>query len=438
MRWTVFLLLFAVVVPVAVHSQAATPSRDARSANQSATALLEEVHQLYAGAKYYHIEATEVRETKQELLHSWSKSMTTAAMAPENRYHFEVRGAGRWWVQTSDGKNEWIYRPGVQEYMQQTAPEAGPSEFKDPSSKDPISYEMMVLTTAQKTLKNLADSLTSLHSPVYLFDQTLVLNGKDVGCHLIQVERQQGPSSQINWRLTLWIDKETHLIRQQQTHMEGSSNANQPDEHIVEDITTTYTVMSLEASSEPESLFAFAPPAKAKLVAKFEYHSLYSGGKNLAGTAAPPVKLHSADGNTVSLDSFRGKPVLIDFWATWCGPCMKALPSVEKLYQDTADKGLVMLSIDEDHDAKKAADFWAKHKEPWPDFHDDDWEIQHLFAGNGIPQFVLIDASGKITFSRTGEADSVLRAEIAKLGPQFASLASDATAMISEEKQSTK
>src|SRR6266849_6341775 len=134
MRWIVCLLLLAVMGPFSVHAQVVTSAAAADGDEPDPVGLLEEVNQRYADAKYYHIEATEEREMKQELSRNWSKTVTTAVMAPGNRYHFEVRAAGRWWVQISDGKVEWILRPGVQEYMQQAPPQAGPSEFNNPSS----------------------------------------------------------------------------------------------------------------------------------------------------------------------------------------------------------------------------------------------------------------------------------------------------------------
>jgi thiol-disulfide isomerase/thioredoxin len=77
----------------------------------------------------------------------------------------------------------------------------------------------------------------------------------------------------------------------------------------------------------------------------------------LAGEPAPSLKLKSEDGKVVALDSFRGKPVLLDFWAKWCGACVSALPKLAQIYQEAKDKGLILLTVDQDEEAKTAAEF---------------------------------------------------------------------------------
>jgi thiol-disulfide isomerase/thioredoxin len=450
MRWIIRLLLFAAIA--SFHASLSIAAEDAGSPPNAAK-LLDEAKQRYADAKYFHVEVTEEQSGKGEYFRSWSKTVTTAVMAPGNRYRFEVRASRRWWLQVSDGHSEWILRPGVQEYMKQDTPQAGPTEFPDPfhtpsssstsststAPRDPILYEQAVLTTAQKTIKTLAESLSRMGSPIYVRDETLVLNDKEIPCYVIESVRRSGSTTQGTYQQLLWIDKETHLVRRMETHSGSAGNPNMPDEASVYDTTETFGVVDLNPSSDPDNLFALTLPEKAKLVTKFEYHTYSFGGKDMAGTAAPSLTLHAADGSGVSLASFHGKPVLIDFWATWCGPCMKALPSTEKLYQDIARTGLVMLSVDEDHEADKAKEFWAKHKEPWPNYHDDNWEVEHSLGSSAIPYFVLIDASGKIAFTHTGggeATESLLRAAISKLGSQFASLNGE-TKPSTVEKQQT-
>ena len=78
--------------------------------------------------------------------------------------------------------------------------------------------------------------------------------------------------------------------------------------------------------------------------------------------------------------------------------------------------GAHQVSIDEDEDARSATDFWSEHGFPWSDFHDSNGEIAQKFLQSGIPQYVLIDASGKVVFVAGGAGPERLRAAIAKLG----------------------
>jgi len=152
-------------------------------------------------------------------------------------------------------------------------------------------------------------------------------------------------------------------------------------------------------------------------------------GPDLTGKAAPPLTLKSADGKQISLASFRGKPVLIDLWATWCAPCVESLPRLARLYQQTRKTNLVMIAIDRDEDAKNAIDFLAKKNYTWPNFHDEG-EARKAFGASGIPRIILIDAEGKIVYDAVGvraddrgDEDALITA-VTKLGPEYAFLAS--------------
>ena len=143
---------------------------------------------------------------------------------------------------------------------------------------------------------------------------------------------------------------------------------------------------------------------------------------DMTGQDAPDVQLVAADGTSVPLSSYRGKPVLLDFWATWCKPCVESLPKLAELSKETAPKGIVLLGVDEDREDKKASDFLAGHNYSWPNTHDDG-SIHEAFNRVGLPLIVLIDAQGKVVYYKGGEDDYGLRAAIAALGPQYASLA---------------
>ena len=115
--------------------------------------------------------------------------------------------------------------------------------------------------------------------------------------------------------------------------------------------------------------------------------------------------LRDLDGELISSDDYIGKgPVLLDFWATWCKPCMKNLPKVEKIYQEYADKGLTVLAINEDgtRSLSKVEPLVNSLGLTFPVLIDEDREIMRLYNVNGLPTSVLIDENKEIVLTLRG------------------------------------
>ncbi len=121
----------------------------------------------------------------------------------------------------------------------------------------------------------------------------------------------------------------------------------------------------------------------------------------LTGQPAPNFTLKTADGKEVSLKDFKGKVVLINFWATWCPPCREELPLFEKIYEKYKDKGFVILAINTDPENLKdfMKDFGVKLT--FPILIGDD-KILDLYPVRGLPTSFLIDREGKIVKVRLG------------------------------------
>jgi peroxiredoxin len=119
--------------------------------------------------------------------------------------------------------------------------------------------------------------------------------------------------------------------------------------------------------------------------------------QHAAGHECPAVAFTAFDGKKIDLKELRGKVVLLDFWATWCGPCVGKIPEIKQLYQAGHDRGLEVLGISLDDDREKLAAFLKKNDLPWPqDFDGKGWdnEISSRFGVHAIPQVWLIDRQG--------------------------------------------
>jgi thiol-disulfide isomerase/thioredoxin len=121
---------------------------------------------------------------------------------------------------------------------------------------------------------------------------------------------------------------------------------------------------------------------------------------------APAFAVTTVDGKRVSLDDLQGKVVLIDFWATWCGPCREALPNIQKIAQKFQGQPLVILSVSLDRDESKWKDFIAKNNMTWLQYRDGGFEgsLAHLFSVNAIPHTFTIDADGVLQDEHIGDA----------------------------------
>jgi thiol-disulfide isomerase/thioredoxin len=123
------------------------------------------------------------------------------------------------------------------------------------------------------------------------------------------------------------------------------------------------------------------------------------------------------DGTKFTSADWKGKVVLVDFWATWCGPCLAELPNVKKIYAQYHDKGLEMIGVSCDRDEAALTKFLAENKDmPWPQLYDKAKPGWHALATqygvNGIPTMFLIDKQGIV---RTVEARGKLEELIPKM-----------------------
>ena len=124
------------------------------------------------------------------------------------------------------------------------------------------------------------------------------------------------------------------------------------------------------------------------------------------GENAPNFTLKNLEGKDVSLSEFRGKFVLINFWATWCGPCKIEMPSLESLYQKFKNKNFAMLAISNDMFGETVVKPFVKtHKLNFPILLDQRLKASNQFGVVSLPSTFMIDPKGKIIGALYGAED---------------------------------
>jgi len=128
------------------------------------------------------------------------------------------------------------------------------------------------------------------------------------------------------------------------------------------------------------------------------------------GKQAPDFQLNTLDGQSVSLSTLKGKPVLINFWATWCGPCAYEMPYLQQVYDDWRGKGLVLLAINVRESPSRITEFMQTQGLSFPVLLDNDGNVTQQYGILGIPTSFFIDKEGIIQGIKVGPFQS--KAEI--------------------------
>ena len=135
------------------------------------------------------------------------------------------------------------------------------------------------------------------------------------------------------------------------------------------------------------------------------------------GRPAPAFNLANLDGRKVSLDQFKGKVVMLDFWATWCGPCRMTMPLLENLQKEYANT-IILLAINLQEPGDIVKDYMRQHNLHSQVLLDEEGAVGQTYGAEAIPMQVLIDKQGIVRDVMTGfnpRMATRLRSEIEKL-----------------------
>ena len=379
-------------------------------------ALLKKVSETYKNLKRYHFEGVTVMESKagEGQVRSESRSEETfsiAAVKPD-RMRGEMRSPTFSLLTVSDGRTDWVLASATNQYTKKPAGQKG---RPGAGGLDPVSSWVSRSTSRLAEYERLADRAKEAK---ILREEAVEVSGGRVNCYVVEVEYQPtvGYPNVPSSRRTLWVDKARYLVLRSIT----TTKYQVPYSHPYEvKNTTTFTTAKVDEPL-PDTLFVFVPPEGAKEVEEWSFPGLTTRPEvkraEFIGKEATDFTLKDLDGKEFNLQSLRGKVVLLDFWATWCGPCRVELPYIEKLHREFKDKDLLVLGID-DEEPEVARDFMKKSGYTFTTLVDDQHAAAQSYQINLIPQVLIIGKDGKVVnhyFGTKGEDE--LRAGLQKAG----------------------
>lgn len=116
-----------------------------------------------------------------------------------------------------------------------------------------------------------------------------------------------------------------------------------------------------------------------------------------ANQKAPDFTLEDMQGNKVSLSDFEGKVVIINFWATWCPPCIEEMPSMEKLQERFKGEDFVLLAVNVEENSRKIVErFLKKNPFSFPVLLDEDAVVQQIYGAYRFPETVIVGRNGDV------------------------------------------
>ena len=121
--------------------------------------------------------------------------------------------------------------------------------------------------------------------------------------------------------------------------------------------------------------------------------------------AAPEFDLAEPSGQRIRLSDFRGKPLIVNFWATWCPPCRAEMPSLQRAWEQLEQEGIGVVAINVGEDAKAIGQFMATSGLTFPLLMDRDSRVRRAWAVQGLPMTFVVDPKGRTVYRVVGDRE---------------------------------
>jgi thiol-disulfide isomerase/thioredoxin/outer membrane lipoprotein-sorting protein len=328
--------------------------------------------------------------------------MSSAYLNP-GKTRIESKTAGVTILDVSDGETTWVYDSMGKQYA------------KIPAVQGPAA----VLASLGV---NMPDA-SSIHTSYKITgEESIEIDGQEHDCRVVEMQvgeftlpstpNVKTPPKVTSVAMTSWIDKQLGIDLQSTLTMKmqiGGKDVAMYEKTVKKSIKINQPL--------DEALFTFTPPPGAKEVKELNLFGPLAAKPDLAGKPAPAFELKSITGQTFSLAALKGKTVLLDFWATWCPPCRRSMPALEKLSLEFKNSDLVILGVDSGEEREIVEKFLKKTPLGYPAVLSGESGILESYQVTAYPTFILIGRDGKIIANDIGfSGEDQLRRMIDKAG----------------------
>ncbi len=336
-----------------------------------------------------------------------SRAKVKLASAPAGKFYLRIEPEGKdAYVLVSNGQKSWAWVPRLKQYTEEEA--AFVEENDDGEEGGSDNERDLAETFARLVMPALARLHTDAQNANFSGDAAVNFAKRKEKWPVLRVLSR--PASDNSQTLTqLAVDPETLAIgRMVYNSLMRAAN---PAENVKVQMTIDFS--SFQIGAAPDT-FEFDPPKGAKLVDAVPIPG--QTGSFLLNQTAPDFELKTLEGEKVHLADLRGRPVLLSFWASWCGPCRRELPQISALVKDYREKGLAAFGINDEGKgaARKFADDAGL---AFQTLDDSSSKVHRLYRVRAIPTVFVIDKNGKIVvFLRGGKDPAKLKASLEKAG----------------------